>query len=98
MHRIDTHQQFIPPGYRKALRRAGIDEAPGRALPDWNPEASLEAGCSRQGWKPTQDWRPPDVGQSTGPTPSHCLRAWVSHPVQPFGLRFSSYAIRSPRV
>lgn len=25
MHRIDTHQHLIPPGYRKALRRAGID-------------------------------------------------------------------------
>ena len=43
MHRIDTHQHLIPPDYRKALRRAGIDEAGGRALPDWNPEASLEA-------------------------------------------------------
>ena len=43
MHRIDTHQHLIPPGYRKALRRAGIDEAGDRALPDWNPEASVEA-------------------------------------------------------
>ncbi len=39
--RIDTHHHLIPPDYRKALQKAGIDEAGGRALPDWSPGASL---------------------------------------------------------
>jgi 6-methylsalicylate decarboxylase len=43
MHRIDTHHHLIPPDYRKALREAGIDEAGGRALPDWTAGASLQA-------------------------------------------------------
>jgi predicted TIM-barrel fold metal-dependent hydrolase len=42
MPRIDTHHHMIPPDYRKLLRRVGIDEAGGRALPDWSPEGSLE--------------------------------------------------------
>ncbi|GBE65524.1 amidohydrolase [Mycobacterium sp. MFM001] len=42
MARIDTHHHLIPPDYRKALQKAGIDEAGGRALPDWSPEASLQ--------------------------------------------------------
>jgi 6-methylsalicylate decarboxylase len=42
MLRIDTHHHMVPPDYRKALRRAGIDEAGGRALPDWSPEGSLQ--------------------------------------------------------
>jgi 6-methylsalicylate decarboxylase len=42
MVRVDTHHHTIPPDYRKALRRAGIDEAGGRALPDWSPEGSLQ--------------------------------------------------------
>jgi len=33
---------MIPPDYRNMLRRAGIDEAGGRALPDWSPEGSLQ--------------------------------------------------------
>jgi predicted TIM-barrel fold metal-dependent hydrolase len=40
--RTDTHHHLIPPEYRNALRKAGIDEAGGRALPDWSPEGSLE--------------------------------------------------------
>jgi predicted TIM-barrel fold metal-dependent hydrolase len=42
MLRIDTHHHMVPPDYRKALRRAGIDEAGGRAVPDWSPEGSLQ--------------------------------------------------------
>ena len=42
MHRIDTHHHMIPPDYRKALRRARIDEAGQRAVPDWNPAGSLQ--------------------------------------------------------
>ncbi len=42
MLRIDTHQHLIPPEYRSALRKAGIDDAGGRALPDWSPEGSLQ--------------------------------------------------------
>jgi hypothetical protein len=42
MHRIDTHHHMIPPDYRKALRRAGIDEAGERAVPDWSREGSLQ--------------------------------------------------------
>lgn len=40
--RIDTHHHLIPPHYRNALRKAGIGEAGGRALPDWSPETSLQ--------------------------------------------------------
>jgi len=43
MLRIDTHHHMIPADYRKALRQAGIDDAGGRAVPDWTPEASLQA-------------------------------------------------------
>ncbi|CAN3127153.1 Amidohydrolase-related domain-containing protein [Mycobacterium sp. smrl_JER01] len=43
MARIDTHHHLVPPFYRAALRKAGIVEAGGRALPDWSAEASLEA-------------------------------------------------------
>jgi predicted TIM-barrel fold metal-dependent hydrolase len=42
MLRIDTHHHLIPPDYRKALRQAGLDEAGGRTLPEWSPEASLQ--------------------------------------------------------
>ncbi|OBG41567.1 amidohydrolase family protein [Mycobacterium sp. E3198] len=41
MLRIDTHHHAIPSFYRELLRKAGIDEASGRALPQWSPEASL---------------------------------------------------------
>jgi hypothetical protein len=43
MVRTDTHDHIIPPDYRNALRKAGIDEAGGLALPDWSPEGSLQA-------------------------------------------------------
>ena len=43
MLRIDTHHHVIPPDYRKALQQAGLVEAGGRALPDWSPEAALQA-------------------------------------------------------
>ncbi len=42
MFRIDTHHHLIPPDYRRALRKAGIDEPGGRALPDWSAEGSLQ--------------------------------------------------------
>jgi 6-methylsalicylate decarboxylase len=42
MLRIDTHHHIIPPDYREMLRRAGIDEAGGRALPDWSADAALQ--------------------------------------------------------
>lgn len=42
MPRIDTHQHLIPADYRKALQKAGIDEAGGRALPDWTVNAALQ--------------------------------------------------------
>ncbi|MFE5814797.1 amidohydrolase family protein [Streptomyces sp. NPDC056479] len=41
--RIDVHQHLVPALYRDALARAGIVEAGGRAVPDWSPEAALEA-------------------------------------------------------
>ncbi|BBX62167.1 amidohydrolase [Mycobacterium saskatchewanense] len=41
--RIDTHHHAVPPFYRDALRKAKVDDASGRALPDWSPEASLQA-------------------------------------------------------
>ena len=43
MARIDTHAHLIPPRYRDALRKAGIDEAGGRTLPQWSPELALAA-------------------------------------------------------
>jgi predicted TIM-barrel fold metal-dependent hydrolase len=42
MLRIDTHHHIIPPDYREMLRRKGIDEAGGRALPDWSAETALQ--------------------------------------------------------
>ena len=41
MLRIDTHHHAIPSFYRDLLRNAGVDEAGGRAVPEWSPEASL---------------------------------------------------------
>jgi predicted TIM-barrel fold metal-dependent hydrolase len=43
MLRIDTHHHLIPPDYRKALQQADLLEAGGRAMPDWSPEASMQA-------------------------------------------------------
>jgi 6-methylsalicylate decarboxylase len=43
MLRIDTHQHLIPPDYRKALKKAGIDNSGGRALPDWTVDDALQA-------------------------------------------------------
>jgi predicted TIM-barrel fold metal-dependent hydrolase len=43
MTRVDTHHHMIPPDYRKALQKAGLDEAGGRALPDWSIDLSLQA-------------------------------------------------------
>ena len=42
MLRIDTHHHAIPADYRDLLRKAGIDEAGGRAVPEWSPEGSLQ--------------------------------------------------------
>jgi 6-methylsalicylate decarboxylase len=42
MLRIDTHHHAIPSFYADLLRKAKIDEAGGRALPDWSPELSLQ--------------------------------------------------------
>lgn len=42
MLRVDTHHHLIPPAYRNALRKARIDEAGGRALPEWSTDASLQ--------------------------------------------------------
>jgi predicted TIM-barrel fold metal-dependent hydrolase len=41
MNRIDTHHHIIPPDYRKVLAQLGIDDAGGRALPQWSAEESL---------------------------------------------------------
>jgi 6-methylsalicylate decarboxylase len=41
MLRIDTHHHAIPPFYRDLLREAKIDDAAGRALPEWSAEGSL---------------------------------------------------------
>jgi predicted TIM-barrel fold metal-dependent hydrolase len=43
MSRIDTHHHLIPPDFRKAVQKAGLDGSPGRALPDWTLEESLKA-------------------------------------------------------
>ncbi|OBA59886.1 amidohydrolase [Mycobacterium sp. 1100029.7] len=43
MLRIDTHHHAIPSFYRDLLRKAGIDQAGGRAVPEWSPEGSLQA-------------------------------------------------------
>ena len=59
MLRIDTHHHLIPPDYRKALQKAGIDEAGQRALPDW----SLERRCRR--W-PNSTWHSDPVGIDAG--------------------------------
>jgi 6-methylsalicylate decarboxylase len=42
MLRIDTHHHAIPSFYRDMLRKVGIDDAGGRDLPEWSPEASLQ--------------------------------------------------------
>ena len=39
--RIDVHQHMLPPIYVDWLRKHHIDDAGGRDLPDWSPEAAL---------------------------------------------------------
>ena len=40
-NRIDVHQHMLPPAYVKWLTKLGVDDAGGRALPEWSPEAAL---------------------------------------------------------
>jgi predicted TIM-barrel fold metal-dependent hydrolase len=42
MLRIDTHHHAVAADYRNLLREAGIDEAGGRAVPEWSPDGSLQ--------------------------------------------------------
>ncbi|WP_423760722.1 amidohydrolase family protein [Burkholderia sp. NLJ2] len=42
MHRIDVHHHFIPPAYRDAMSRHGIQKVAGAALPEWHAQASLD--------------------------------------------------------
>ena len=39
--RIDVHQHMLPPAYADWLREHHVDDAGGRALPDWSAEAAL---------------------------------------------------------
>ena len=39
--RIDVHQHMLPAGYVDFLRKHHVDDAGGRALPEWSPEAAL---------------------------------------------------------
>ena len=43
MLRIDTHHHLIPPDYRKAVQKAGLESSSGRALPDWSLDVTLQA-------------------------------------------------------
>jgi 6-methylsalicylate decarboxylase len=43
MLRIDTHHHAVPADYRNLLRKGGIDDAGGRAVPEWSPDGSLQA-------------------------------------------------------
>ena len=40
--RIDVHQHVVPPDYARWLRAKGVEDAAGRALPDWEVSAALE--------------------------------------------------------
>lgn len=42
MHRIDVHHDFVPPAYRDAMSRQGIQMVAGAALPEWYAQASLD--------------------------------------------------------
>jgi len=42
MLRIDTHHHAVPTDYRNLLHKAGVDDAGGRAVPEWSPEGSLQ--------------------------------------------------------
>src|SRR5689334_6499810 len=42
MLRIDTHHHCVPQDYRKALDKAGIGDAGGRAMPESSVDAALE--------------------------------------------------------
>ncbi|KVH40869.1 amidohydrolase [Burkholderia cepacia] len=41
MHRIDVHHHFVPPAYRIAMSRHGLNHVAGAELPKWSPEISL---------------------------------------------------------
>jgi predicted TIM-barrel fold metal-dependent hydrolase len=39
---VDVHAHFVPPGYREALRRGGVDRPDGFPyVPDWSPASAL---------------------------------------------------------
>jgi predicted TIM-barrel fold metal-dependent hydrolase len=40
--RIDVHQHVVPPDYARWLRSKGVEDAAGRALPEWDAAAALE--------------------------------------------------------
>ncbi|WP_322085141.1 amidohydrolase family protein [Burkholderia sp. BCC1999] len=42
MHRIDVHHHFVPPAYRDAMSRHGIQKVAGAPLPEWHAQASLD--------------------------------------------------------
>ena len=42
VHRIDVHHHFVPPAYRDAMSRQGIQKVAGAALPEWHAQASLD--------------------------------------------------------
>ena len=39
--KIDVHHHMVPEFYANALRKLGVHEAAGAALPEWTPEKSL---------------------------------------------------------
>jgi predicted TIM-barrel fold metal-dependent hydrolase len=39
--KIDVHHHMVPEFYASALKKLGVDQAAGAALPDWTPEKSL---------------------------------------------------------
>lgn len=41
--RIDTHFHVVPPFYKQALQAMQVDSAGGVGLPDWSPQAALQA-------------------------------------------------------
>lgn len=39
--RIDVHHHLVPPAFKAAMRRRGIERVAGAPLPEWTPERSL---------------------------------------------------------
>jgi len=99
--RIDVHHHILPPAYVAWLRSVGIDEAGGRSLPAWSPDAALGVmeehfietaivSVSTPGVRPT-----PDTGTDEARRRARECNEFVADFVRSHPTRFGFFATLS---